>query len=108
MWDGHWTSISSVVIQEGRYIPDGPSHMGDCSEFSITLQAPLIDVKSLLPTHIKPMGVSNGKITNTNTPTEDLSRRRAVLTTISPIALQMDQHLQDGPLRLEDSLYHLV
>ncbi|KAK2680660.1 hypothetical protein RAB80_002453 [Fusarium oxysporum f. sp. vasinfectum] len=45
MWDRHWTSISFVVIQEARYIPDGPSHMGDYSEFSIALQAPLIDVK---------------------------------------------------------------
>ncbi|KAG7414193.1 hypothetical protein Forpe1208_v008168 [Fusarium oxysporum f. sp. rapae] len=72
MWDGNWSPIQSVVIQEVRYTSDGPSHMGDCSKSSITLQAPLIEVKLLLPTHVTPMGVWNGKISNTVTPVEDI------------------------------------
>jgi hypothetical protein len=73
MWDGNWSPLQSVVIQEVRYTPDGPSHMGDCSMSSITLQAPLIQVESLLPTKVTPMGVWNGNISHTATPVEDIS-----------------------------------
>ncbi|KAF5622381.1 tol [Fusarium tjaetaba] len=73
MWDGNWSPLQSVVIQKVRYTPDGPSHMGNCSRSSIILQAPLIDVKSLLPTKITPMGVWNDNVSHTVTPVEDIS-----------------------------------
>ncbi|ENH67407.1 hypothetical protein FOC1_g10010677 [Fusarium oxysporum f. sp. cubense race 1] len=72
MWDGSWSPLRSVTVRDVRYISDGPSHMGDCSTSSITLQAPLIDVKSLLLTQVTPMRVWNGKINNTVTPLEDI------------------------------------
>ncbi|KAG5760007.1 hypothetical protein H9Q72_011866 [Fusarium xylarioides] len=72
MWDGNCSPLQSVVVRDVRYTSVGPSHMGDCSTSSITLQAPLISVKSLLPTQITPMSVWNGKISNTVTPREDI------------------------------------
>ncbi|PNP80398.1 hypothetical protein FNYG_05997 [Fusarium nygamai] len=72
MWDGNWSPLRSVVVLEVRYIPDGPSHMGDCSTSSITLQAPLIEFKSLLPTQVTPMSVWSGKITHKVTPLEGI------------------------------------
>ncbi|EWZ36568.1 hypothetical protein FOZG_10561 [Fusarium oxysporum Fo47] len=72
MWDGIWSPLRSVTVRDVSYISDGPSHMGDCSTSSITLQAPLIDVKSLLSTQVTPMRVWNGKISNTVTPLEDI------------------------------------
>ncbi|KAF4958964.1 hypothetical protein FGADI_2043 [Fusarium gaditjirri] len=72
MWDGNWSQLRSVAVREVRYTPDGPSHMGNCSASSITLQAPLIHVKSLLSTHVTPMNVWNGKVNNTIKPLEDI------------------------------------
>ncbi|EWY89974.1 hypothetical protein FOYG_07612 [Fusarium oxysporum NRRL 32931] len=72
MWDGNWTPLQSIVVQDVRYTSDGPSHMGQCSASSITLRAPLIDVKSLLPTQVTPMSVWNGKISNTTTALKDI------------------------------------
>ncbi|KAF5975538.1 hypothetical protein FBULB1_7318 [Fusarium bulbicola] len=72
MWDGNWSPLQSVVVKDVRYTSDGPSHMGDCSMSSITLHAPLIDVRSLLPTQVTPMRVWNGKVSYTVTPLEDI------------------------------------
>ncbi|KAF4439776.1 tol [Fusarium acutatum] len=72
MWDGNWSPLRSVAVREVRYIPNGPSHTGDCSTSSITLQAPLIDVKSLLHTQVTPMRVWNGKISYTVTPLDGI------------------------------------
>jgi hypothetical protein len=72
MWDGHWSPLRSVVVWEVRYISDGPSHLGDCSKSIITLQAPLIGTKSLLPTHVTPMSVWSGKASNTVTRLQDI------------------------------------
>ncbi|KAF5541427.1 tol [Fusarium mexicanum] len=72
MWDGNWSPLQSVVVKDVRYTSDGPSHMGDCSMSSITLQAPLIDAQSLLPTQITPMSVWNGNISHAVTPFEDI------------------------------------
>ncbi|KAF5565568.1 tol [Fusarium napiforme] len=73
MWEGNWSPLQSVVVQEVRYTPNGPSHTGDCSTSSITLQAPLIDVKSLMATLITPMDVWNGNVGHTVAPVEDIS-----------------------------------
>ncbi|KAF5694972.1 hypothetical protein FDENT_785 [Fusarium denticulatum] len=72
MWDGNWSPLQSVVIRDVCYTSEGPSHMGDCSTSSITLQAPLIDAKSLLPTQVTPMGVWNGNISHRITTLEDI------------------------------------
>ncbi|KAF4495774.1 tol [Fusarium agapanthi] len=72
MWDGNWSPLQSVVVRDVCYTSEGPCHMGDCSMSSITLQAPLIDAKSLLPTQVTPMSVWNGNISHTVTPFEDI------------------------------------
>ncbi|KAF5253701.1 hypothetical protein FANTH_1393 [Fusarium anthophilum] len=72
MWDGNWNPLQSVVVKDVRYTSQGPSHMGDCSMSSITLHAPLIDAKSLLPTQVTPMSVWNSKISHAVTPFEDI------------------------------------
>ncbi|KAF5627028.1 tol [Fusarium sp. NRRL 52700] len=72
MWDGNWTPLQSVVVRDVRYTSVGPSHMGNCSMSSITLQAPIIDVRSLLATQVTPMSVWNGSISHTVTPVEDV------------------------------------
>ncbi|CVK91974.1 related to tol protein [Fusarium mangiferae] len=72
MWDGSWSPLQSVVVRDLRYTSDGPSHMGNCSTSSITLRAPMIDVKSLLPTQVTPMSVWNGDISHRVTPLENI------------------------------------
>ncbi|CVK90869.1 related to tol protein [Fusarium proliferatum] len=84
MWDGIWSPLQSVVVQEVRYMPNGPSHMGDCSTSSITLQAPLIDVKSLLSTQVTPMRVWNGNISYTVTPLEDIRLEELCINEYKP------------------------
>ncbi|QGI64057.1 hypothetical protein CEK27_008028 [Fusarium fujikuroi] len=84
MWDGIWSPLQSVVVQEVRYMPNGPSQMGDCSTSSITLQAPLIDVKSLLSTEVTPMRVWNGNISYTVTPLEDIHREELCVNNYKP------------------------
>ncbi|KAF9767635.1 hypothetical protein IL306_015182, partial [Fusarium sp. DS 682] len=72
MWDGVWSPLRSVMVQQVCYIPEGPSHMGDCVAASISLRAPLMEATSLLPNHVTPMGLWNGDGCNTVTAVKDI------------------------------------
>lgn len=84
MWDGNWTLFQSVVVQDVSYTSDGPNHMGDCSMSSITLRAPLIDAKSLLPTQVTPMSVWNGDNSQRVTPLENIRLKELCVNDFKP------------------------
>ncbi|KAF5009909.1 hypothetical protein FDECE_3894 [Fusarium decemcellulare] len=72
VWDGVWSSLRSVVVREVRYVSDGPTHMGESSEATISLQAPLIDAGSLLPNHVTLMTMLSGETSDTAAAVEDI------------------------------------
>ncbi|KAM5360168.1 hypothetical protein ACJZ2D_013929 [Fusarium nematophilum] len=72
MWNGIWSPLRSVVVRGVRFVSDGPSHMGESSEATISLQAPLMDASSLLPNHVTMTTLWSGETSDTAIAVEDI------------------------------------
>lgn len=52
MWSENVDStLTSVIVEQVRFVATGPSHLGEFSEATVTIQAPLIDASWLLSHH---------------------------------------------------------
>ncbi|KAH7148186.1 heterokaryon incompatibility protein-domain-containing protein [Dactylonectria macrodidyma] len=87
MWDGIWSPLKSVVVREVRFVSDGPSHMGESSEASINLQAPLIDANSLLSNHVTWRTLWSGETSDTITAVEEIRAEELCVNEYKPDCL---------------------